>query len=218
MGIFIVKPNELEAVAIATSTEETRYYLQGVNFERYAGIDGFSMAATDGHRMHTIRIENGPEVTESFILPNNDIKKILMLVKNARKLHQRDRRDLLVRIKTVSDRILNVKIGLFGSEDGKDKTKILTLTDSEFTTEAIDGTFPDIRRAMPASDGKLTALESVSFNPEYMADAGRAGVLLHGCKRTSKVRLTFKGGDGAPIEVETADGSRFLAVVMPMRF
>lgn len=43
----------LRAVLVAVSTEETRYYLNGINLEFTP--DGVTMAATDGHRMIVLR-------------------------------------------------------------------------------------------------------------------------------------------------------------------
>ena len=43
----------LRAVLVAVSTEETRYYLNGINLEFTP--DGVIMAATDGHRMIVLR-------------------------------------------------------------------------------------------------------------------------------------------------------------------
>lgn len=212
MTKFIVNPNELEAVALAAGREETRYYLNGVNFERYADESGFSMTATDGHRMHTIRLKHGVEVAESFVIHNDDIKKIMLLVKNARKITARGLSNLVAVQIDATGRKLAVKIGLLDEET-------INVVAGEFVCEAIDGTFPDVRRAMPSQDLKPEPIAQVSFNAAYMADIGKAGVLLHGCKRSPHVRLTFKNGEHSPIEVEAGSANnQFLAVLIPVRF
>jgi len=56
----------IRKVMPAVSTEETRYYLNGIFFEFQAGL---KLTATDGHRLFHYSPESVPNDIESFILP-----------------------------------------------------------------------------------------------------------------------------------------------------
>ena len=68
----------LRAVLVAVSTEETRYYLNGINLEFTP--DGVIMAATDGHRMIVLRQPYGEHAATgahaSVIVPRDLVAKL----------------------------------------------------------------------------------------------------------------------------------------------
>ena len=70
---FEIAIRHLLAVNIFASTEETRYYLNGVQVKREKNV--LSMCATDGHRLARIKSESkGADV--EFIVPASLLKKI----------------------------------------------------------------------------------------------------------------------------------------------
>ena len=64
--------DQLQGVAAASSTDETRFNLNGVYFDR----DSKRLVATDGHRLHYSDV-NLNDLKESFILPSKAIKVLL---------------------------------------------------------------------------------------------------------------------------------------------
>ncbi len=76
MTTYTIKANELEAISLASSTEQTRYYLCGVCIESYQ--DGtIGLISTDGHRLASLRAKLTEQPKESFILSSDDIKIVL---------------------------------------------------------------------------------------------------------------------------------------------
>ena len=65
----------LKAAIICCSTEETRYYLNGV----YVSLSGH-IVATDGHRMFVGRLPEGTIVEKDIIIPLESVKAALKLV------------------------------------------------------------------------------------------------------------------------------------------
>jgi DNA polymerase III sliding clamp (beta) subunit (PCNA family) len=120
----------LRAVLVAVSTEETRYYLNGVNLEFTP--DGVVMAATDGHRMIVLRQPYGEHYATgahaSVIVPRDLVAK------------------LKVKLRTLDETTLTI------GDDGK-----LTFEHAGemFGGSRVDGNFPDYRRVVPQDlDGK----------------------------------------------------------------
>jgi len=84
MTTILINPDSLQAIALAASKEQSRYYLNGVNVELYK--DGsYGLIATDGHRLHTLQTKANEALDSSYILSNDDIKKAVSLAKMARK-------------------------------------------------------------------------------------------------------------------------------------
>jgi DNA polymerase-3 subunit beta len=71
----------LDTVRFAVSTEETRYYLNGVFVHAPEGGD-LRFAATDGHRLArgTMALPDGAETLPDIIIPNKVVKVLLALL------------------------------------------------------------------------------------------------------------------------------------------
>lgn len=126
---------DLALVSPAISKEESRYYLNGINFS----IEGdlFCMAATDGHRLSLIERDAAPIVAMDFapaILPRKIVAVLGVILKGTQAA-------------TVS-MDMNASKALF------------TIGNLTLYTKLIDGTFPDYRRVIPSAD-KLRATLSV---------------------------------------------------------
>jgi DNA polymerase III subunit beta len=72
----------------SVSTDETRYHLNGVYFERPLGrsANGYLMVATDGHRLSLVnRLPTGKtaETTEGVIIPRKGLAEIYKLLEGA---------------------------------------------------------------------------------------------------------------------------------------
>jgi DNA polymerase-3 subunit beta len=182
----------LRAVLVAVGTEETRYYLNGINLEFTP--DGVIMAATDGHRMIVLRQpygEHGATAAHaSVIVPRDLVAKL--------KVNKRD-----------GDAMTTLTI----ADDGR-----LTFEHAgeSFGGSRIDGAFPDYRRIVPQDlDGK-----PAQYNPAYLADFAKARVEL-GANPTKKggASPVVRYNGESPAIVDFAYGTSFQAigVIMPLR-
>lgn len=207
MTTYTINPNELEAVALAASTEQTRYYLNGVFIERYA--DGtIALIATDGHRMASVRAKLTKQPAESFILGSADIKKALQLVKSAKKEFSRVVHNFIKVVIDVDGLDLLISVVLMDKELSETINTVGT-----FNTKAIDGTFPDYRRIVPSKDGE--GAYHISFNCAYMNAFGSMVKLLTGnkCEQVS-IQNT---GISNPMIITIPGCADFVGILMPMR-
>jgi len=120
-------------LSFAISTEETRYYLNGIFFHR-AG-DALAAVATDGHRLGRIHLplpEGAGDGWPGVIIPRKAVAEIERLAGTA-------------------EAGADVTIEL-------SETKIrVTLDRTVLTSKLIDGTFPDYKRVIPApSENRAT--------------------------------------------------------------
>jgi DNA polymerase-3 subunit beta len=165
----------LEACAPAMSTEETRYYLNGV-YLHGALSDGpvLRFAATDGHRLVTVTSSTGVEVdlTLSAILPRKLVKLLIAA------LDAYSGEDDTVRIR------LGVK-GVGGS----------TKAEIEFgpmfvRANLIDGAFPDYPRVIPKTEAGALLVDV-----DELRRAVAAVKVIHGRgDRTRAIVLSFADG------------------------
>jgi DNA polymerase III sliding clamp (beta) subunit (PCNA family) len=182
----------LRAVLVAVSSEETRYYLNGVNLEFTP--DGVIMAATDGHRMIVLRQPYGEHAATaahaSVIVPRDLVAK------------------LKVKHKTLDETTLTI------ADDGK-----LTFEHAgeSFGGSRIDGTFPDYRRIVPKDlDGK-----PAQYNPQYLADFAKARQELTGTKIDKSGKgsplVRYNGDSPAIVDFAWDTGFQAFGVIMPIR-
>lgn len=125
----------LDKVSFCISTEETRYYLNGVNWS--AKPEGMRLAATDGHRLALYRYsrnENGAEF--SYIIPRKTVATLAQFVAGA-----------------------DIEIFSVGSGNHVSDTVLdFRAPGVELRAKLIDGTFPDIDRVIPKKfEHKLAA-------------------------------------------------------------
>lgn len=78
----------------------------------------------------------------------------------------------------------------------------------------VDGFYPDWRRVVPNADG-LTG-ETAQFNPAYIADMGKIGVILRGKRRNSLDAHIHHNGEG-PAAITFPEIDHAFAVLMPIR-
>lgn len=124
----------------AISTEETRYYLNGVYLHVAEGEGGRKLrcVATDGHRLARVDsdLPNGAEAMPGVIVPRKTVGEL-------RKLLEDD----------------DMQIAVSVSE-----TKIRFATpDITLTSKVIDGTFPDYTRVIPSGNTKRLEVDAGDF-------------------------------------------------------
>ena len=133
-GTFSLQANILRQILdrtkAAMSTEETRYYLNGVYFHHHTELDQFCAVATDGHRLARILLSLADSQqdyrtalgAEGIIIPRKSVLEVRRLVENAEG-------DINL---TVSANHVSFQIG--------------SIT---FNTQLVDGTFPNYQRVIP---------------------------------------------------------------------
>ncbi|MBP1805050.1 DNA polymerase III subunit beta [Rubellimicrobium aerolatum] len=125
----------------AISTEETRYYLNGVYFHVSAGADGkrvLRAVATDGHRLARIDAElpEGADGMPGVIVPRKTVAELRKLL---------DDDEAVIKV-SVSDTKIRFE------------TPSLTLT-----SKVIDGTFPDYTRVIPQANARRLEVDAKEF-------------------------------------------------------
>ena len=184
----------LRATLVAVSTEETRYYLNGINLEFTP--DGVVMCATDGHRMIVLRQPYGEHAATgahaSVIVPRDLVAKL----------------KINPRMKTLDETTLTI------GDDGK---LLFEHAGESYGGSRVDGTFPDYRRVVPQDlDGKLA-----QYNPAYLADFAKARQELTGSKldKDGKTSPSVRYNGENPAIVDFAGGTGFeaIGVLMPIR-
>ena len=124
----------------AISTEETRYYLNGVYMHVSAGEDGKTLrcVATDGHRLARIDsdLPEGAADMPGVIVPRKTVGEL-------RKLLDDDEMQIAVSVS---------------------ETKVRFATpDITLTSKVIDGTFPDYTRVIPVGNTRKLEVDASDF-------------------------------------------------------
>jgi DNA polymerase-3 subunit beta len=124
----------------AISTEETRYYLNGVYMHAAKGPDGpvLRCVATDGHRLARIdaALPEGAADLPGVIVPRKTVGEL-------RKLLDDDEAQIAVSVSETKDRFATPEVTL--------------------TSKVIDGTFPDYARVIPTGNAKRLEVDAKEF-------------------------------------------------------
>ncbi len=130
----------IDRTRFAISTEETRYYLNGIFF--HVTDEDLKAAATDGHRLarFTIRRPDGAEGMPDVIVPRKCIAELRKLLEESL--------DASVLVDLSASKVRFT----LGGENGV-----------VLTSKLIDGTFPDYSRVIPTGNDKLLRLDPKSF-------------------------------------------------------
>ncbi|WP_298215504.1 DNA polymerase III subunit beta [Acidocella sp.] len=142
---FILPAAELRGLIdrtrFAISTEETRYYLNGIYLHAAEGEDGPALraVATDGHRLARVEeaLPEGAAGMPGIIVPRKTVTELRKLLDEASG---------------------EVEVAL-------SETRIrFTLGGLRLTSKLIDGTFPDYDRVIPRGNDKILRVEKKDFN------------------------------------------------------
>ena len=130
----------IDRTQFAISTEETRYYLNGIYVHAVDEPDGmkFRAVATDGHRLAQAQIDapDGSEGMPGIIIPRKAVGEIQKLV---------EEEDIPVQVE-LSDAKIRITVG----------SVVLT-------SKLIDGTFPDYARVIPLGNDKELRVDRTEF-------------------------------------------------------
>lgn len=129
----------IDKTRFAISTEETRYYLNGIFFHVSDDTQPvLKAAATDGHRLARVTVPRpeGAEGMPDVIVPRKCVGELRKLLEEV-------------------DGTVSVSLS---------PTKVrFDLGSAILTSKLIDGTFPDYSRVIPTSNDKLLKLDPKSF-------------------------------------------------------
>ncbi|MTV31368.1 hypothetical protein GJ654_10220 [Rhodoblastus acidophilus] len=196
------------------STEETRYYLNGVHCEP-CKTGGVTMVATDGHRLVCVRDPAGFIEGSGIVSLDAQMRKALA-TKSAR-------------VTAFPKRFLVIREGRAGAlgtgtEEVKDNASVadewfgyferldLNIFAFQWRDVLIDGKFPDWRRVIPKFNDNMKA--SNAFNAVLLKQVARA---LRDDEVPASVRLVqdVKAKDGPTVLL--SDDMNAFGVIMPMR-
>lgn len=130
----------IEKTRFAVSTEETRYYLNGIYLHSTEkdGVKVMRAVATDGHRLARIELPmpEGAAGMPGIIIPRKTIGELRKLLESG---------------------VEKVDISLSA-------TKIrFRAGDATLTSKLIDGTFPDYERVIPQANNKIMEVDGKAF-------------------------------------------------------
>lgn len=180
----------IEATAFAISTEETRYYLNGIYLHCPATPEGENHTAlrgvaTDGHRLACFDAPTpvGAEGMPGIIIPRKTVGEIARLAKDA--MDKNGNGEVEVALSAAKIRVSAAGVTL--------------------TSKLIDGTFPDYQRVIPRNNTKRAtlALEAFARAADRVAtissERGRAVKLSFD---EGKLRLSVSNPDAGSAEEE----------------
>jgi len=126
----------IDKTRFAISTEETRYYLNGIFL--HVSDDVLKAAATDGHRLARVTIArpDGAEGMPDIIVPRKCVAELRKLLEEV---------DGSVAVSLSASKIR------------------FTLGHAVLTSKLIDGTFPDYNRVIPTGNDKLLRIDPKGF-------------------------------------------------------
>lgn len=155
----------IDKTRFAISTEETRYYLNGIYLHAAErdGVKKLRSVATDGHRLALAEVDApaGSESLEGVIVPRKAVGEARRLIDSADG-------DVMV---SVSDTKIVFKSGR-----------------AQLTSKLIDGTFPDYARVIPKGNDKALIIDNKAF------EAAVDRVSTVSAERSRSIKLSISEG------------------------
>lgn len=131
----------IDRTRFAISTEETRYYLNGIYLHaaEAAGVAMLRAVTTDGHRLAQVEIPlpEGAADMPGVIVPRKAVSEMRKLIEGG---------DAQVAI-ALSDTRIRMSLGAV-----------------MLTSKLIDGTFPDYKRVIPSGNDRILEVDGQSFS------------------------------------------------------
>jgi DNA polymerase-3 subunit beta len=153
----------IDKTRFAISTEETRYYLNGIYFHTFTHGQAATLraVATDGHRLAQVEMPrpSGAEGMAGVIIPRKTVHELHRLMEDV-------------------ESIVTVAVS-----PTKVRFEIGTVT---LTSKLIDGTFPDYARVIPQANDKVLQVSTVDF----MGAVDRVSTIASERGRAVKLNLT----------------------------
>ena len=167
----------IEKTRFAISTEETRYYLNGIYLHAVTAPERTALrsVATDGHRLARVEtaLPEGAESLAGAIVPRKAVNELYKLLDD-----------------------FDGEAGVSASE-----TKIrFSVGDTVLTTKLVDGTFPDYERVIPRDNKNVVKVHSRGF----AAAVDRVSTISTENPRSVKLGI---GGDSMVLSARSMDQS-----------
>jgi DNA polymerase-3 subunit beta len=179
----------IEKTRFAISTEETRYYLNGIYLHAVES-DGKKLlraVATDGHRLAQVEVPlpDGADGMPGVIVPRKTVFEVSKMVEDS---------DATIKLE-LSDAKIRFVVG-----------------DIVLTSKLIDGTFPDYGRVIPEGNDKILSVSKAEFSSAVdrvstlSSDKGRAVKLkIGGGKLVLSVNNPDSGSATEELDVDYKD-------------
>ncbi len=130
----------IDKTRFAISTEETRYYLNGIYLHHAKGANGnvLRAVATDGHRLALAETKapKGSNDLKGAIVPRKAVAEARRLLEDAPE--------------TISVSASDSKI-------------VFRIGEATLTSKLIDGSFPDYQRVIPKENGRILTIDTKAF-------------------------------------------------------
>src|ERR1700722_19863394 len=153
----------IDRTRFAISTEETRYYLNGIYLHtaKQKNVEVLRAVATDGHRLARVEMPapQGAKGIPGIIVPRKTVGEV-------RKLIDENPGDIEIALSEAKVRF--------------------TFDGVVITSKLIDGTFPDYERVIPSGNDKVIEVNTA----EFAAAADRVATISSEKSRAVKVSLT----------------------------
>ena len=166
----------IEKTRFAISTEETRYYLNGIYLHTVTrnGAETLRAVATDGHRLARVELDlpKGASGMPGVIVPRKTVNELHRLLE-------------------ASGDTVHV-----GVSQAKIRFEVGTVT---LTSKLIDGTFPDYERVIPQGNDKVMKVA----NAEFMSAVDRVSTIASERGRAVKLNISQ---DKLILSVNNPDG------------
>ena len=174
----------LEGVSTHAGKDKSLPTLNAVHVESEGGL--FKAKATDRYRLIEGSLPSLDGRLEPSLISLDDIKRVITLCK--------DHKANLVQLSRIGDALTVSSLG------------------DTITFTLLGGTYPPTEELLAKSEGEPSAVDSIAFNPAYMADYAK----IAGKGAAIKVYFT---GAGKPMRVRiTGDAIIWRALLMPMRY
>jgi DNA polymerase-3 subunit beta len=155
----------LERTTFAMSTEETRYFLNGIYMHSESKLQELRMVATDGHRMARVYtpLPKGAEDIPGVILSSKTVNEMFSILRD---LNETDQIEISLSVSLVRFRMNDILL----------------------VSRLIDGAFPDYERITPAGHDKSLLVQVADF----ARAVDRVSILAQ--EKTRGVKLLIEGG------------------------
>jgi DNA polymerase-3 subunit beta len=161
----------IEKTRFAISTEETRYYLNGIYLHpaSQGGRPTLRAVATDGHRLAQaeLPLPAGAEGMPGIILPRKTVHELARLIESSE---------------------TTISVGVSASKARFDIGSGKEIGRVTLTTKLIDGTFPDYARVIPKANDKVLKVG----NGAFVAAVDRVSTIAS--ERGKAVKLNLSDG------------------------
>jgi DNA polymerase-3 subunit beta len=155
----------IDKTRFAISTEETRYYLNGIYLHHAKGAKGnvLRAVATDGHRLALAETEapKGSATLKGVIVPRKCVAEARRLLDDAPE--------------TVTIEASDSKI-------------VFRIGEAVLTSKLIDGSFPDYQRVIPKENGRILSVD----NKQFREAVDRVATVS--AERSRSVKLSLSSG------------------------